>query len=175
MIKMRVLKKKIKRFLYETMEIPVELSPLFEMAIDRVSYCNKIRSQLRQILENFCLIEYVEQSKDKQELQNHWKSELAGILVSLGGEELKGGNKKKTKLKAIWKEFEEPDYDKNQKKIQRVVMNKFFKEQISVKNEMFLKIANNFIKALPMIVDLIADGNEEETRKTIRAWKFFEK
>lgn len=78
---------------------------LTEMAFDKRDIQFEFKNQLSQIYQNWCLLYYVKQTKDKMELANHWSEELLTALLNVSSMKLINGNKRKKVYDALKEMF----------------------------------------------------------------------
>ena len=54
----------------------IENTKIFEMAISRSKYTDRLYNMVNQIIENWCLIRYCTLTNSNLDLRAHWCSEL---------------------------------------------------------------------------------------------------
>lgn len=114
--------------------------PLYEYAVHRSDFVNRVSNLLPQILENWCLVHYCT-LVGRTETKEHWKEELRTHMLNVGGLDIKSNNKTNKRLKAIYEGFEIRDMIGDcSEKIFLYVEGKFQKENIDPKNEIVKQV-----------------------------------
>ena len=141
-------------------------SQIFEMAYPRKQYKEFFVSDISdQIIENFCLIVYAQTDKNfSKENVNHWKQELRAQMLRLSRLEIKGNSSYETKKKAIeeaWlRDMEFNKYDV----VYKTVVVKFDIEGIKKGFDFAIL---SYINSISKIIELIANGNEQQIKDYI--------
>ena len=129
--------------------------PLNEFFVKRKDFVAKQHNLARQILENWCLINYCTltgQIRDKE----YWKKELWALIDNLGSEGMKVGNDPKTRYNAIREGFDEISLDDSTERVLKLINRKFKIENIPI-DEIVVKVAENFISNVDKLIWTIAN------------------
>lgn len=134
----------LKILIKETVEEILNKYLITEMAVSLSEYKDKAESLMQQIIENWCLIRYATLTGDKEEIKNHWKSELITHMTSIASTKIKKGNSLSTKTNALFSLWNKKDWDTDEKCISLCLYAKFLKENIPTEGDVFAQIISDF-------------------------------
>lgn len=126
---------------------------LNEMAYDRKKIQDTFFNYLNNIIQNYALIKYVNETGEKRDLLNHWKIELRAYLLQLNKMKMKSGNKEH----AIQEEYAKTEYSLND--IVDIIEMKFELENI---NADLVHLADCFRKDIEKLVHVISNGTKDD-------------
>ena len=129
----------------------VSNTKLFEMALDRSNYCDKLFFSRIQIVQNWCLIKYCNMFDEENYNRLHWSKELEAQLVSLQKIKLKSGDK----LRATYIELIDKAELDDEDMVESICKDKWKRENLPT--ESLKIISKEFIKELPNICKYICD------------------
>lgn len=133
---------------------------LTEMAFDKRDIQFEFKNQLSQIYQNWCLLYYVKQTKDKIELANHWSEELLAAMINVSSMKLINGNKRKKVYNALREMFyTKLEYDKEDLNVKCRLTKKFKDENIVYDLDELQKV---FKKNIDYLIDLISYSGDIE-------------
>ena len=130
--------------------------PLFEMAISRKEYKDKIFDRIDQIVENWALVfwcVYFEENVNKQ----HWLKELKAQLKYI--QRLNPGLSKPGKIKALNEVFLDKADLKDVTEIEYIFISKFSEENIKVSNIISNIIAEIFLENIDGLFEVLSERN----------------
>lgn len=156
MIRMDLIKEQVKEVIENNKK-----GIITEMALPRKKVKDKIENIFPQIIENWCLIHYVVLSGDKQDLINHWKSELMAHINNICSLQIKENDSFDSRKKLINQIIIEYEYT-TPSTINWVILSKFYKENIDRSTEIYNNILLDFINNIGVIVDILSRKNENE-------------
>lgn len=137
---------------------------LNEMAVDRKFIQNKAEAEFYNILTNWCLLKYISDTGEKQQLQKHWQAELSAAIRYVWKYRLTKGNDRSIVYAAIKQQYIDfAEYD--QLNLADEIEMKFIEEQIEDAD--LAGLANAFKEQLERIMQLIAFGTSEEIKKFV--------
>lgn len=139
----------------EVMEREFSKYTLNEMAINLSEYRKKVEDRMQQILENWCLVRYVSLTGDRILLKEHWKTELLAHLIYISSLKLKNGDSILSKEKAIYKLWNDFEFDNDENVIMKRMHVKFKIEKIPTNTEVYIQIAQDFKNAARDIVSAL--------------------
>ena len=139
----------------EVMEREFSKYALNEMAINLSEYRKKVEDRMQQILENWCLVRYVSLTGDLVLLKEHWKTELLAHLIYISSLKLKNGDSILSKEKAIYKLWNDFEFDNDENVIMKRMHVKFKIEKIPTNTEVYIQIAQDFKNAARDIVSAL--------------------
>lgn len=131
-------------------------SKITAMSFNRDKIEAKIDSQTPNIVIWWCLCWYLSNVENKNGLLHHEKIKLKGLLRKLSELSFSGNNTKKVKfklIKGLW--IDGYDYDKKPGAVISEFIDKFDSEGIEEDEEMNQKIAKEFGKELPTLINLV--------------------
>lgn len=106
--------------------------PLYEQAMNRDKFLEKVDNVMPMLLAHWGLIEYAhgdfEGNDSYEEYVNHWKKELKGFCHSIVHYKIKGGNKEKALQYICLNTLELNDWEL----VYEMIRDKFEDEQISL-------------------------------------------
>ena len=138
------------------------------MAFTRKELENEIQFQTTNIVSLWCLCWYLSNIENKNGLLNHEKGKLKGFLVDLNDIEYKGSNTPKVKRKLIEHEWiVKRDFTKKLTPIVARLSPKFEIEDIEDKENLYERVAKEFQKEIPKLIDIICDGTKESVTKYV--------
>ncbi len=105
---------------------------LTEMAFTLQDYVNRVDCHTAQIVQNWCLIDYVNTFNELNELKAHWQTELKTHLNIIYQSKITNGDKKKKKIELVNRLWFEKGYelDTNINMVVSMVKPKFEEEGI---------------------------------------------
>lgn len=146
---------------------------LNEMAYERKEIMEETRHQLQNLVTNWCLIQYVDDNGDDNNLRPHWVQEFCNACVQIQSMDIKKGNdkvKEKAIREELFKKFE-IDGKKGRNKLLNMVLGKFEEEgfiSISWSNERCRYILEpyieSFMTSLDDIIRLLVEGDRMAVR-----------
>lgn len=132
---------------------------LFEMACDRKTFKKLVQDNIEQIIENWCLIDYVVISGDLKNLKNHWKAELRAACKRIVQSKIKENNSYQSREKVLNSYFKELwELDKDPEVVRSFIEDKFSDEGIK-DNVLIRKICENMVAEISYLVDILATGD----------------
>lgn len=152
----------------------IENTKIFEMAISRSKYTDRLYNMVNQIIENWCLIRYCTLTNSNLDLRAHWCSELSSHLFSIYYEKLKDDKSFNIKLKATKKTYlEEAELDTWDEKIHNIIKRKFNKEQLN-DNHIIDNVVKDFMSNIEYICELVATKHSKQSEKTLEKYIYEE-
>lgn len=130
------------------------------MAFEKKVAKKKIEDQSNNLISWWCLLDYFKRFEDINSLTPHEQGKLAGLLKSLSEIDFKKTDSIKARRKVLndyWKD-NGWDYDKYPERIVTVFSDKFLEENIKKDYSKWDIIAQDFIKDMDVIIELIAKG-----------------
>lgn len=135
---------------------------LFEMAYSREKYIDRLMGIDRQIVENWCLIKYCNMYDEENYNRLHWSKELISHLTNACNCKLKKGLNKLKTTNYVFVELNELD-DLNTVDIW--IEHKWDVENLP--DDKRLVVANEFVKALPKLCQLMATGTYNSIKQYV--------
>lgn len=137
---------------------------LFEMAIDRKEFKQKVESIFPQIVQNWCLIQHARLTKTNEKLINHWKSELIAHMMSIYKMKLRNSSSEYRAIKEVV--IDKVEYNDADIVVHATIEPKFYKENIIDENH---KIARMFASEVEYICKLLGKQTNEDIRQYIQS------
>ena len=138
-------------------------------AISRKHFILNSYHLLSPLMEHWCLIRFVRLTETDCGTIPHWKHEVSIFMRDIAYQNLDGGNKYKTRFKALKEAWNMGDFDKDPNAVYRSVISKFEDEQVDINNPAIIQSCRDFINDTPTIIELIAQGNYEDMKKYIQS------
>lgn len=140
---------------------------VLEYALERGVYKFRLENELPQIIENWCLVHFCTLT-NRDETKIHWKGELRGHFLNATNLNLTKNNKEDKRRKVLDEIWNDYDYNLSVT-ISTAIANKFIKENINIKSDVFKQVVDDFIQSSEEIknvilsknIDLIADYVEK--------------
>ena len=141
---------------------------VYEMAIPRKKFKEKIENLMIQILENWCLVHYCT-IVGRTETKNYWKNnELRPHLIQCAYYKMQGNNSYEARLKVLQEVWSETECDSDLSAIDNAVCTKFAIEGIDTKNnDSYKKCIQDCLNAAPDIMHVIALGKADKIQEYI--------
>ena len=130
-----------------------------EMAYPIKVYKDKVENLLPQILQNWCLIRYSTLSGEKEDIKNHWRTELIAHLSNIAQMKLKDGDKATKKQNALFSVWNLRDYDTDENCIHMTIAYKFDQENIPPEGEIYAQVIQDFKNSTKEIIDTIISAS----------------
>ena len=158
----KITEEQFKRLFEETEQL------LVEYAIPKNEAVVKAQAIWQQVLENWCLIDYLRITQDGRLQINraHWGGELVTHLNNMARLNIKGNNTPKARVSAFGQAWEKCGLD-NAKIIIKRLQTKFaVKEKINAKLNVYEEIAMDFISAKDTLLSLVGilENNDDKRR-----------
>lgn len=160
----KITEEQFNRLFEETEEL------LVEYAISKNEAVAKAQAIWQQVLENWCLIDYIRITQDERLQINraHWGGELVTHLNNMARLNIKGNNNSKARINAFGQAWEKCDLDNVQTVIKRLQTKFVVKEKINAKLNVYEEIAMDFISAKDTLLNLVSIlENNDDKRRTI--------
>ena len=136
--------------------------PLFEMAVRRGVFKERVNALLDQIIQNWCLVHYCTLT-NRERLKKHWKEdELQTHLMKCAGLNIQGNNSLKARIKALNEVWTERDFNSNVNTINLIVNTKFRHEKIDITSPIYQQCLNDCMEASVDIIRVIANADVKE-------------
>lgn len=140
-----------------------------EMAYPLSTYKEKVENLLPQIVQNWCLIRYSTLSGEKENLKNHWRSELIAHLSNIAQMKLKDGDKATKKQNALFYVWNLRDYDTDENCIHMTIAYKFDEENIAPEGEIYAQVIQDFKNSTKDIIDTIISASYGNIMKYVKS------
>lgn len=140
-----------------------------EMAYPLSTYKEKVENLLPQIVQNWCLIRYSTLSGEKENLKNHWRSELIAHLSNIAQMKLKDGNEATKKQNALFYVWNLKDYDTDENCIHMTIAYKFDEENIAPEGEIYAQVIQDFKNSTKDIIDTIISASYGNIMKYVKS------
>lgn len=148
--------------------IKEEKGLLVEMSFSLKDYVNRVDCHTAQILQNWCLIDYVNRFNEHQELKAHWQGELKTQLNTIYKSRIVQGNKKKKKLELVDRLWFERGYeiDSNIEMVISMIEVKFEEEGIT-DDERIQIVAEDLMANIRKIAEIMTCNSNMSTDEYI--------
>ena len=137
-----------------------EHEPLNDIAMEINGYTSYLKGGiLKQLVQNWCLVRYCRlHPKFVTTCRNHWASELRAIVVEISSYKLCKDNKRRDKKREVTRKIIIDYFEYNDVEMVALVIHaKFYDANIrNYEDGKFM--ANQFIKELDVIIDMITNG-----------------
>lgn len=144
-------------------------SQLMEMMIDRNSFIKRMKAQVPQIIQNWCLVMWVSETHNNN-LQ-HWRNEFISSVLNVSSidiTKMSSSASNKCKLKAIEKYFDEEDYCTRPEPVLAVIIKKVeFDEKVP--HDEVMRLCRAFNRDAEVVMELMASYDYEATVKYINS------
>ena len=141
-----------------------EQEALNEMAMERKEYITFLKGGiLKQLVQNWCLVRYCRlEPKFVTTCRNHWAFELRAIALEISMYKVCKDNKRRDKKREATRKIIIDYFEFNDiETVTRAIHPKFYDENIrNYEDEKFM--ANQFIKELDVIIDMITNGATDD-------------
>lgn len=133
---------------------------LAEMAFEKREIQFEFKNKLSQIYQNWCLLQYIKLSKDKQEIGNHWSEELVAALLDVSSMKLVKGDRRNKVFDALKEMFYvKLEFNKADLNIKCRLIKKFNEEQIKFDLD---RLQNDFKNNIDNLMRMIAFSSDSE-------------
>lgn len=144
-------------------------SQLMEMTIDINSFIKRMKAQVPQIIQNWCLVMWGSENHNNN-LQ-HWCNEFVAAVLNVSSidiTKMSTSASDKCKLKAIEKYFDEEDYCTRPEPVLAVIIKKVeFGEKVP--HDEVMRLCRAFNKDAETVIGLMASSDYEATVKYINS------
>ena len=138
-------------------ELVRKRSMVVETASTIKDFIDDIESIRFQLAQNWCLCKWCQMFDPKNDLFNHWKSELVACIMFLRDVKLKSGSKMKTIMRTMVEKRDFDDVDI----IYDAISYKFAKDGISDEDSM-VAVSREFVSGLPELVELMSETSRDK-------------
>lgn len=157
--------KHLKQQIYEIVYNAIKNNTLFEMALERRYYKDKVDDMFPEIIINWCLIHYCTLI-GQTEYKKHWSDELYNHIRQVVTYSIKKNDSEKTRLKVFQEIWDERDLDDNWR-IDLMIDLKFSKENIQTNTDVYNKVIEDFINQKDKLLNILLCRNKEEIKDYI--------
>lgn len=121
------------------------------------------------LMEHWCLVRFMKLTNPECETIPHWKNEIGTFMNQISRQHLDGGNKYKTRYKALKEAWNIGNFDVDSNAVYRSIIEKFDKEQIDIGHAEIIHACEDFVKDSLIMIELLAQGNYADMKKYIQS------